>query len=315
MAPYLSDCVNCWNVTFYKLFLFNLTEFDKILYLDADVGIMSGDGIDELLKDYPTPAAVPDSANLIELNGGVLLIAPDRQLFDALLTFLAKTRNSNTVKYFVNDPWNCEWREYVGDQGFINAFFNSKETGYGPFYPIHYHYGILTSNFNNQWQRYFLLHRPHVIKGVHFTVFKPWHVDGRNYLRKVVSTIVDVGNVPIYFTDEVMGRFFVRYWLDVQIALNKCGSWCLSHFIKPPLQIPNEVHTYLKYRPELFVKGEVRVGFHPADDTTNMILTAIHRRKKTTCKHFFFFCSQKYMATFILFVIQNTFFFYRSLEK
>jgi len=93
-----------------------MTQFDKLLYLDADVGIMSPDGIDELLMDYPTPAGVSDRANPIELNGGVLLVSPNTQLFETLMRFLPKVRNSNTVDYMKVDPWNCEWREFVGDQ-------------------------------------------------------------------------------------------------------------------------------------------------------------------------------------------------------
>ena len=309
MDPYLTDCIPCWNVTFYKMFIWNMTQFDKVLYLDTDVGIMSGnrinnDGFDGLLENYPTPAAVSDRANQIELNGGILLVEPDSHLFSKLLKYLANVRNPVTLrdkkKIFDVDPWNCEWRDYAGDQGFINSFFrdfgdsnpktdsmgiNGKyggddvskdseqingikyDTGFefGPFYNIHYRYGILTSRFSNPHQWYFLQHRPYMIKGVHFTVYKPWHRDGKNRLRQILSNMErthqkDSKNDRVVYTDEMMTRFWVRYWLDVRIALKKCGDYCKKHF--PQFEIPGDVDKWLKLRPVPFLENEDVVHFH-----------------------------------------------------
>lgn len=97
MDPFLSECGNCWTVTFYKLFIFNMTAFDKILYLDTDVGIMHYDGIDELFG-HPSPSAVSDrGGNHFELNGGVLLVQPDRKLFQQLLEFMPRVRNAKQL--------------------------------------------------------------------------------------------------------------------------------------------------------------------------------------------------------------------------
>eukprot|EP01083_Nonionella_stella_P000710 2014_1 len=270
MDPYLTECGNCWTVTFYKLFIFNLTMFDKILYLDTDVGIMHYQGIDELF-DHPTPAAVSDrGGNHFELNGGVLLVEPNKKLFETILRFMPNVRNAKQVHDEAKerqepppqyDVWNSEWRDFSGDQGFLNAFFNSNETGYGPYYSLHYRYGLLTSSFSNEWQRYLLQHRPYILKNVHFTVYKPWHKDGMNRFRQITDNIakLDRQNRKAGYQDEIMVRFFVRYWMDIKIALDKCGDFCKRHF--PDLSVPNDVEKFLKVRPEPFTCFEEKVEF------------------------------------------------------
>ena len=270
MDPFLTECDHCWTVTFYKLFIFNMTSFDKILYLDTDVGIMHYAGIDEVFA-HPTPSAVSDrGGNHFELNGGVLLVEPDRKLFHQLLAFMPRVRNAKQLEEEakaqgipppVMDNWNSEYRDNCGDQGFINAFFNSNETGYGPFYALHYRYGLLTSSFSNEWQRYLLQHRPYILKNVHFTVYKPWHQDGRNRFRQITSNIgkhAGRGQQAGY-QDELLNRFFVRYWMDIQIALQKCGDYCKRHF--PQFEIPDDVDKFLKVRPEPFTCFEEQVEF------------------------------------------------------
>ena len=270
MDPYLSKCGNCWTVTFYKLFIFNMTKFDKILYIDADVGIMHYNGIDELFK-HPTPSAVSDrGGNHFELNGGVLLIQPNNKLFKTILNNLPNVRNAKQLNDEAKergeaspfiDNWNSEWRDYCGDQGFLNAFFNSNTTNYGPFYSLHYRYGLLTSSFSNEWQRYLLQHRPYILKNVHFTVWKPWHQDGLNRFRQITDNIAKLNarGLKAGYQDEIMSRFFVRYWLDIKIALEKCGTFCKRHF--PGFQIPDDVDKFLKIRPEPFTCYEKKLEY------------------------------------------------------
>ena len=272
MDSYLLQCGSCWTVTFYKLFIFNMTLFDKILYLDTDVGIMHHLGIDELFE-HPTPSAVSDrGGNHFELNGGVLLVQPNQKLFERLLEFMPKVRNAKEVHDREKakgkdtnirgmDNWNSEWRDYCGDQGYLNAFFSSNESGFGPFYSLHYRYGLLTSSFSNEWQRYLLQWRPYMLKNVHFTVYKPWHKDGRKRFRQITDNIVRMSaqNKRAGYQDEIMSRFFVRYWMDIQIALDKCGEFCKKHF--PQLQVPEDVERFLKVRPEPFTYFEDRIEF------------------------------------------------------
>eukprot|EP01084_Bolivina_argentea_P035182 65259_1 len=270
MDPYLRNCGNCWTVTFYKLFIFNMTLFDKILYLDTDVGIMHYNGIDEIFY-HPTPSAVSDrGGNHFELNGGVLLVEPNNKLFKKMLSFIPNVRNAKQLydeaklekkQASFLDNWNSEWRDYSGDQGFLNAFFNSNQTGYGPFYSLHYRYGLLTSSFSNEWQRYLLQHRPYILKNVHFTVYKPWHKDGLNRFRQITDNIVKLNrqNRKAGYQDEIMVRFFVRYWMDIKIALNKCGDYCKRHFAN--LVIPDDVDKFLKVRPEPFTCYEEKLEF------------------------------------------------------
>ena len=73
-----------WKGTFNKLWLFNLTEFDKVIVLDQDVFIRTN-----LMHwfDYPTPCAVQANDN-IEWNSGAMVITPNTKVFDDLVILL-----------------------------------------------------------------------------------------------------------------------------------------------------------------------------------------------------------------------------------
>jgi len=73
-----------WKGTFNKLWLFNLTEFDKVIMMDADVLIRTH--INHWF-DYPTPCAIQAGDN-ISWNTGALVIRPDTHVFEQMLSQL-----------------------------------------------------------------------------------------------------------------------------------------------------------------------------------------------------------------------------------
>ena len=77
-----------WNNTFDKFNLFDLTDFDKIVYLDSDIYVRKN--IDELF-DKPNMSAViagksyPGNESWNELNSGLMVIEPQKGLREELI--------------------------------------------------------------------------------------------------------------------------------------------------------------------------------------------------------------------------------------
>ena len=114
-----------WINTFDKLHIFELTEFDKILYLDGDLYIDKN--IDELFN-LPNMSAVISGKGYVkewvEMNSGVMVIKPEKGLADKMLKLLKTTK-------FTKD---------IGDQDIINAYFDwkNKELAISERYNMYY---------------------------------------------------------------------------------------------------------------------------------------------------------------------------------
>ena len=77
-----------------KLHAFNLTEFERVVLLDADT-LVVGEGVDALFDERATLAATFDSGFAEHFNTGVLSLAPSAELFAtfaelALTAFFAR---------------------------------------------------------------------------------------------------------------------------------------------------------------------------------------------------------------------------------
>ncbi|GAA5868169.1 hypothetical protein JCM8547_003367 [Rhodosporidiobolus lusitaniae] len=91
-------------LTLTKLHLFRLTQYDKVLFLDADTLVLRP--LSHLF-DLPYPfAAAPDQGWPDAFNSGVMLCTPSQETFDALVGMM-KQRGT----------WDG------GDQGLLNDFF------------------------------------------------------------------------------------------------------------------------------------------------------------------------------------------------
>jgi alpha-N-acetylglucosamine transferase len=94
---------------FSKLHIFNCFEYEKIVYLDADLLIC--DNIESLFE-RPHMSAVsagsvlPENANWTKFNGGVMVIEPHSDLFKKLLSILGSLPTYE-----------------LGDQGFLNSYY------------------------------------------------------------------------------------------------------------------------------------------------------------------------------------------------
>lgn len=81
------DYFTHWNHTYSKLHIFGLTQFEKLVYLDADMVACAN--LDELFE-RPHLSAVnaggrlPEHPNWVDLNSGLLVVEPGREDFAAM---------------------------------------------------------------------------------------------------------------------------------------------------------------------------------------------------------------------------------------
>ncbi len=108
-----------WTYTFDKLSIFELTQFDKIVYLDSDIYIRKN--IDKLFKKghmstTPNRKFGPNITPPPELISGLLVIKPQKNILNSFLEILSTIANK---------------RESVGDQDILQEYYtdwkNHKE--------------------------------------------------------------------------------------------------------------------------------------------------------------------------------------------
>ena len=136
-------------LTFTKLNVFNLTEFDKIVYIDADALVR--DNIDEMF-DFDCPSGYL-LAHTGELEAGVLVLEPSAEVFKDLLLY--------------KDQEN--WVNH--DQSLLNWYFLEKTKN---FHELDNAYHFCHKLYHNHDPR--LINKGKV-KIIEFNGYKPWIPD------------------------------------------------------------------------------------------------------------------------------------------
>ena len=100
-----------WSYTFDKLSIFELTQFDKIVYLDSDIYIRKN--IDCLFEKghmatTPNRKFGPNITPPPELISGLLVIEPEKNIFNSFLSILSSI---------------SEKRESIGDQDILQEYY------------------------------------------------------------------------------------------------------------------------------------------------------------------------------------------------
>lgn len=164
-----------WHFTYPKLNIFGLKQFDKLVYLDADMLILNN--IDELFEK-PHMSAVNSGGMLPrlsvwnKLNSGLMVVEPSTELFDDMLSKVGK----------------IEGVAAAGDQDFLNAYYfnwaSQKELhldhGYNIFH-IHLH------EYNQLFGYDFNVSAQKPIKIIHYIgKTKPWHLYKTPYEKKPI---------------------------------------------------------------------------------------------------------------------------------
>lgn len=107
--------LNHWNKTFFKLFIFDKCQFDKMVYIDSDM--MVCENIDSLFE-CPNMSAVvaggrcKGNEGWTKLNSGLMIIEPRECLTDELVALLPKVAIEH---------------DNFGDQEVIQEYFSNWE--------------------------------------------------------------------------------------------------------------------------------------------------------------------------------------------
>ena len=136
-----------------KLWVFGLTAFDKLVFLDSDVCIVSS--VDELFE-CPSPSFAPDYVDHLHIqrfNSGIFVISPQASQFQSLLKF------SNTAHSYDG-----------GDQGILNHFFSGSHRWLPRRYNVLRHHLYYEANVTI---------KPEDVAIIHYAVKKPWEIKYR----------------------------------------------------------------------------------------------------------------------------------------
>lgn len=164
---------NHWTYTFDKLFIFGITKYKKIVYLDSDMIVLKN--IDELF-DYDHMSAViadksyPGNQKWTKLNSGLMVVEPNDFLVDKLVAMI---------------PIVSKKKEYFGDQDVIQEYYPNWDSN--PHLCLSESYNV----FHGHCDYYLKNKIINEIKVIHFVgKSKPWLCGKRMIILKVLHMII-----------------------------------------------------------------------------------------------------------------------------
>lgn len=167
-----------WNYTFDKLLLWNLVEYDKIVFLDSDMIVL--DDIDDLFEKKAfsaVQAGYLQNNSWVRLNSGLIVIEPNPEICRQLIQQLPKT-----ITQFTNKGRS------VGDQDVINDFMPDWPEKNDLHLPEGYN---LFFKYLTSYHQIFNLEYRKDIKIIHFIGNKkPWHNTGLAYLVQLIRCAI-----------------------------------------------------------------------------------------------------------------------------
>ncbi|CAF1049637.1 unnamed protein product [Adineta ricciae] len=166
---------------FTKITLWNMTEFDSIIYLDIDTLVLNDiSHLHELVTDPSRTrfefAAVADNWHgkfAYHFNAGVLVLHPSTSVFNELIRTMSLPNNYHPT---------------MAEQAFLNAFFQLRYLQL----PLIYNVNLaMYSSYSDLWQR---MQRD--FRVVHFTLVKPFLKQSNNAY-----------DVPLKLYQEVLNEY------------------------------------------------------------------------------------------------------------
>ncbi len=125
-----------WNYTFDKLYIWGLTQFEKIVFIDSDMVVFKN--LDHLFerKDFTASLAgvlFPTNHNIRIMNSGLMVLTPSKDIEKSLVELAGEVISNMHTKGLP-----------VGDQDVINAYvpnwFENKELILDDGYNLYAHY-------------------------------------------------------------------------------------------------------------------------------------------------------------------------------
>jgi glycogenin len=152
--PLTQQMLPRFGAAYTKLRAWELTDFDKVVLLDADTIVLQN--VDELFE-RPEIAAAPDFFMPDRFSSGVMVLEPSAATFGRMMDTLAETSSYDG-----------------GDQGFLNIFFaNWYAMSVEHRLPVGYNMAHFIYQFmhghDSAWKAL-----SHEIKILHYLVQKPW---------------------------------------------------------------------------------------------------------------------------------------------
>ena len=181
--------------TFTKIRLWQLTQFKKVVFLDADTLVLRN--IDDLFE-RPELSACPDAGWPDCFNSGVFVAEPSESTFNRLLQFA-----------YQNGSFDG------GDQGLLNGFFSDWSTA-SPQHRIPFTYN-LTINASYSYAPAFARFQNDV-KVVHFIgAHKPW-----NFYRFADGNVVPRGDSSNVNLEFIRAWWRIREQLESMLKEQNC---------------------------------------------------------------------------------------------
>eukprot|EP01064_Diplonema_japonicum_P007107 TRINITY_DN1482_c3_g1_i1.p1 TRINITY_DN1482_c3_g1~~TRINITY_DN1482_c3_g1_i1.p1 ORF type:complete len:265 (+),score=45.57 TRINITY_DN1482_c3_g1_i1:438-1232(+) len=172
-----------WGTTFDKFYLYNLTDYKVIAFLDADIVMLQNpDSIfaTKLPHDRYWIAAVPGHSSKGYFHTGAMVLRPGKDLLDELLAFYTEQRDSKKDKY--------KFRSSNGRDGLVMRYFiDGRVIFLGNKYSAQHGQG--------KW-----------VVGLHLSgTWKPWY--NRHGDHKEISTVKQELR-----TKEMYGSGHTKWW-------------------------------------------------------------------------------------------------------
>lgn len=191
-----------WNHAFDKLFIFDLIEYDKLVYLDSDMLVLKN--IDALFERPHMSAVIagksfPGNEKWVDLNAGLMVVEPERGLRAKLVDTL---------------PASSELDESVSDQTLLQRYFSRWPQSPQLHLEERYNIFIDTLDYYVEHLGYSLFGKDGIIV-LHFIgATKPWHrsvgeqFGYLNWLRRNRR-----------FQELIAGLMYMRFQLPIQLRL------------------------------------------------------------------------------------------------
>lgn len=163
-----------WVNTLFKLKIFDLVQFEKIVYIDSDMMIQAS--LDDLFKKEDMSAVIagksfPGNENYEDLNSGIFVFHPRKGLADQLISLI---------------PIVADKKKYFGDQDVLAENFKDWR------YKKNLH---LPEEYNVFWRYYNFYSKQSTVKVVHFIgKTKPWMMTKRQVFLEYLKCILN-GNI------------------------------------------------------------------------------------------------------------------------
>lgn len=171
-----------WSNTFDKLSIFELTEFDKLVFLDSDMFVRNN--IDELLEK-------PDMSATVDRNDTVLVKENYQKITSGMLVLEPKLGMISEFLSIINDESIKNKYTSIGDQDIIQLYYSDWGEKQELHLPVKYNmfFGDIEYYVNKE------IYSLDDISIIHFiTSNKPWKYSENEIKTKYLDWLEEVAN-------------------------------------------------------------------------------------------------------------------------